>query len=132
MIEIFGDYAFVRPVGRGNYPLQDIFNKKIAVLQDLRTETYKLSFDSLLVWWEGETFRIPLPQNVNKGDKLYRERAPVFASSGGKLRIPLEEAIRMRVNPDRQNDMMDARWRYFCHTVSLPEDQSKKCEPCGR
>ena len=63
LVAIFGPDAFTRSVGKGNYPLQDIFDKKVCVLQDIRTETYKLSWDSLLVWWEGESFRVPLPQN---------------------------------------------------------------------
>ena len=132
LIELFGDDAFTRPVGTGNYPLADIFGKKVVVLQDVRMNTYKLSFDSLLVWWEGEAFRVPLAQNHHKGDRLYKDRAPLFASSGGKLRIPLEEAVRMQVNPERQNDMMDARWRYFHHSVSMPPDPQKNVAPCAR
>ena len=46
---IFKDHVFLRPVGRGNYPLQDIFGKKVCVLQDVRVSTFKLAWDSLLV-----------------------------------------------------------------------------------
>ena len=132
LVSVFGERAFTRPVGKGNYPLRDIFGKKVVVLQDLRPNTYKLSFDSLLVWWEGEAFRVPQAQNHYKGDALYSERAPLFASSGSKLRIALEEAVRMQVNPERQNDMMDARWRYFHHSVSMDPDPQKTAEPCAK
>ena len=79
LINVFGARAFTRPVGKGNYPLQDIFGMKVIVLQDIRPNTYKLSFDSLLVWWEGEAFRVPQAQNHHKGNALYAERAPLFA-----------------------------------------------------
>ena len=122
IVKAFGDLAYTRPVGKGNYPLQDLFDKKVVVLQDLRVHTYKLDFDALLVWWEGEEVRVPVPQNgAHKGDRVYKERAPVFASAGSKLRIPAEEAARLRLDASRQNDMVDERWTYFHHAVSLPK-----------
>ena len=131
LIAMFKEDAFTRSVGKGNYPLQDIFGKKICVLQDIRTETYKLAWDSLLVWWEGESFRVPLPQNgQHMGDKLYEERAPVFATSGSKLRISAAEAHRSRLNEQEQNEMMDARFKFFCFPVSVPENKVIKVEPC--
>ena len=79
LIQIYREFAFTRPVGvRSSFPLQDIFGKKVVVLQDLRTSTYQMTFDALLVWFEGESFRVPMPQNYHQGDKLYDERAPFF------------------------------------------------------
>ena len=39
LVAIFGDRAFVRPVGKGNFPLQDLPGKKVVVLRDLRAAT---------------------------------------------------------------------------------------------
>ena len=39
LVAIFGDRAFVRPVGKGSFPLQDLPGKKVVVLQDLRAAT---------------------------------------------------------------------------------------------
>ena len=130
---LFGKYAFVRPVGKkSNYPLQEIFDKKVCVLQDFRTSTYQMGFDDLLVWFEGEKFVVPLPQNTNKGDKLYDQRAPVFISAGSKLRIPLKEASTLQVDPDEQNVMMDGRFRFFFHPVAVtnPDRTLKPCPRC--
>ena len=84
----------------------------------------------LLVWFEGEAFRIPLPQNHYRGDKLYNERAPVFASGGSKLRISPHEVFALGVDAAKQNDMMDARWKYFYHPASL--QVCTDCAPCAR
>ena len=132
LLEIFGDRAFIRPVGLcGNYPLQEIFGKKVAVLQDLRTTTFRLPFDHLLAWFEGESFRVPLPQNHHLGDGLYREAAPIFASSSSKLRIDPAEAHYTRVSPQRQNDMMDTRWVYWHSPVSMPNvEEPAPCAHC--
>ena len=79
LITLFGDFAFTRPVGRANnYPLQDLFGKKVVVLHDFRTTTYRLDLDGLLVWFECGRLRAPAPQNHEKGDLMYGERAPIF------------------------------------------------------
>jgi hypothetical protein len=131
LISLFGEYAFTRPVGnRSNYPLQDIFEKKVIVLQDLRTDTFKLPFADLLVWFEGESVRVPLPQNHYRGDRTYNERAPVFASAGSKLRISPQEAAMLLLDGSRQNEMMDARWNYFHMPASMQD--GVECLPCAR
>ena len=130
LLTFFGDKAFTRSVGASNYRLQDIFGKKVVVLQDVRMSTYKMSFDSLLVRWEGESVRVPRPQNVHQGDRLYDEGAFLFASAGAKLRISAEEAFANRVDAAEQNDMMDRRWRYFLHPETVPGSQNVR--PCGR
>ena len=38
----------------------------------------------------------------------------------------------MQVNPERQNDMMDARWRYFHHSVSMAPGPQNTADPCAR
>ena len=132
MISLFGKYCFVRPVGRtDNFPLQEIFGKKVVVLQDLRTTTFNLPWDALLVWFEAEDFMVPLPQNHFMGNKLYEEKAPIFASSGAKLRMSRKEAEVLHIDPDRQNDMMDTRWVYFRHSVSMDAcDAIPTCTRC--
>eukprot|EP00973_Karenia_brevis_P036865 5079268-Karenia_brevis.AAC.1 len=132
LAEIFKDHVFLRPVGRGNYPLQSIFGKKVCVLQDVRINTFKLSWDSLLVWFEGESFPVPLPRNRFDEDKMYDERAPVFVSSGAKFVISQAEAQELCVNPYEQNDMMDARFRFFHFPCTLTKAQKKEVKACHR
>ena len=87
LIELFKPMCFLRPMGRGISPMQSIFGKKVCVLQDCRINTFKLGFDSLLVWFEGETFPVRVPQNKHIGDPSYDERAPESVTSGGKYFI---------------------------------------------
>lgn len=131
LMAIFGEAAFTRPAGKSNYPLQDLFGKKVCLLQDVRARSFGLGFDALLVWWEGKSFRVPLPQNAHCGDRSYDERAPIFATSGDKLRIPNSEALADGVDPQQQNAMMDHRFRYFHFPLGLDARQVREVAPCG-
>ena len=130
--KIFQDRAFQRPVGQSNFPLQAIFGKKVCVLQDIRVDTFKLGFDALLVWWEGESFPVPLPQNRHDGDRTYTEAAPVIVTSGDKLRISAGEAKRLQVDPQKQNAMMDDRFVYFHFPRTFHKDEVVEVDPCAR
>jgi hypothetical protein len=130
LMDIFGDCAFLRPVGKGNYPLQEIFGSKICVLQDVRVSTFKLSWDDLLVWFEGEKFPVPLPRNHYDKDMMYTERAPIFVSTGSRFRIPGAEAERLQVNAEEQNRMMDSRFRAFFFPRSLAEHEKLTTPAC--
>ena len=109
---------------------QCIFGKKVVVLQDLRSSTFSLPWDHLLAWFEGETFRVPLPQNHHQGDGIYTEAAPIFASGSDRLRIDRYEAAMYQEGHRVQNEMMDTRWVYFYFPVSMPPNLEVR--PCGR
>ena len=52
---IFGaKLTYTRPAGKCNFPLQRIVSKKVAVLQDLRPQSMRIGWDSLLVLLEGQ------------------------------------------------------------------------------
>jgi hypothetical protein len=44
--------------------------------------TYKMGFDDLLVWLEGETFEVALPQSNHQGNRIYNEAAPILFRLG--------------------------------------------------
>ena len=132
LMTIFGDETFTRPAGKSTYPLQDLFGKKLCVLQDLRVNTFKIGFDSLLVWFEGESFPVPRPQNRHDGDKLYKERAPIFVSSGAKLRIQRDEAERLELDEAEQNRMMDSRFCFFHFPHSFTGDTAREMPACPK
>jgi hypothetical protein len=131
MMSIFGDFAFLRPVGKSNYPFMDIFGKKVCLIDEIRPGTLNLAWDEMLVWLDGQVTPVPMPQNHHKGNKKYCERAPVFATGGEKLRIPVEEAYKQRVCPQKQNDMMDARWHFLKFRHTFDEATNQKVAPCG-
>ena len=47
-------------------------------------------------------------------------------------RLSLAEALKERVNPDQQNLMMDARFRFFFFPRSRPASDSVRCDGCAR
>ena len=129
---IFGKYAFRRPVGKGSFLMQELFGKKVCVLQDVRPGTFSMDWDSLLVWWEGEEFLVPLPQGKFTGHRLYNEKAGVFATAGQKLRISAAAAQEAGVDPTSQNEMMDERFRYFLMPRKLLKSEVVQMDPCTR
>ena len=129
LVAIFGPDSFRRPLGKTNYPMMDIHGKKVCVLEDLRSATFGLGWDAYLVWWEGLPLPTPMPQNHHKGPKEYVDRAPVFATGGDRLRIPLREALELGVDPSVQNEMMDKRWVYFHFTHSFDGSNRESVPP---
>ena len=108
----FGKECYVKPVGVSNsYPLQSLFGKRVMVLQDLRVDSLKLSFDSLLVLLEGQALEVPLPRNHFSANKVYNGTAGAFATSGDKLRISHSEALRLNVLPAEQNALRQSMAR---------------------
>jgi hypothetical protein len=132
LVTIFGKDSFRRPIGKSNFPMMNIHEKKVCVLEDLRIGTFGLSFDAYLVWWEGLPLPVPMPQNQCKGPKDYTDAAPIFATGGEKLRIPLREALELGLDPVRQNDMMDATWRYFQFSHAYTKETRVLVKPCGQ
>ena len=130
---IFGDFCFRRPSGRSNYVMQGVLHKKASILQDLRPTSLHLSWDSLLVWLEGSAITVPVPRNQGAEDVLYTSAAPVFVSSGEKFRIGLEACMKENISDrEKQNDMMDSRFRFFAFPCSRPAAELIQCPPCGR
>ena len=126
-------YCFTRPVGSASqFVMQGIINKKVAVLQDLRASSLRLSWDSMLVWLEGSPITISQPRNQASEDLVYTGRAPVFISSAEKFRITMQECLKQGLeDPASQNAMLDARFRYFAYTRERPQGQMVHCPPCG-
>ena len=130
---IFGaKLTHTRPAGKCNFPLQGIVNKKVAVLQDLRPQSMRIGWDSLLVLLEGQHVAVPMPRNVNSEDVTRSAKGtPFFISGSDKLRISTEDAYREGVDVETQNAMMAARLRYFYFPHSRSKRDCKRCPPCG-
>ena len=129
---IFGaKLTHTRPAGKCNFPLQGIVSKKVAVLQDLRPQSMRIGWDSLLVLLEGQHVAVPMPRNVNSEDVTWSAKGmPFFISGSDKLRISTEDAYREGVDAEK-NAMMAARLRYFYFPHSRSERDCKRCPPCG-
>ena len=131
LIAIFGKHSFRRPLGKSNFPMMEIHGKKVCVLEDLRVATFGLGWDAYLVWWEGQPLPVPMPQNQHKGALDYTDKAPVFATAGEKMRIPLREAVDLGLDPQVQNNMMDARWQYFQFRHAFVGEERRPVPACG-
>lgn len=129
---IFGPkFCFSRPAGKSGFLMQGILHKKVCILQDLRPNTLRISWDSMLVWLEGAPLTVALPRNSFAEDVLYTDAAPVFISAAEKFRISTDVCIKENIqDPQVQNDMMDSRFRFFAFPRSRPSKDLIVCSPC--
>ena len=132
LAKVFDGCCFVRPAGKGNYPLEKLFGAKVCVLQDVRTSTFKLDWDDLLVWFEGDQFTVPLPRNRYAEDRDYAEQAPIFISTGSKFTIYIQEAEKLGVDRQEQSAMMNARFHFFHFPRSLMAAEKVDTPACKR
>ena len=74
---------------------------------------------------------MPLPRNRFMEDREYSERAPVFISAGSKFAISAKEADELHVKAYEQDDMMEARFRFFHFPCTLTKYQNREVAPCA-
>lgn len=89
-----------------------------------------MGWDDLLIWFGGERFEVPMPQNTHRGNKTYDEKTPIFISAGSKMRMDPREAWTLQVNATEQNQMMDTRFNFFCHPIPAPGTYRRRVAPC--
>ena len=125
---IFGhDRVFTTPVSTTSMPLLTLPRASVCLLNDFRYNPQgKLSWNDLLQWWEGLTFKIGLPRNFSCDDVIYDQAAPVFITTSEKIE---------HNNPilaGRENLMMEKRLKYFffLKTIEKPMEKYPACAPC--
>ena len=83
LVSVFGaEFAFPQPQ-KGNFPLLDLPNKKVAFLDDWRFDESVLPYAAQCLWYDGSALPIVRPQNQPGvvGHLLYRGTAPIFATT---------------------------------------------------
>ena len=82
LMAIFGTEFVQSTMQKGNFPLMDIFDKRIALLDEWRFDDSVLDMSTQLLWFEGKPLTITLPQNQGTvGHRTYKGTAPIFITT---------------------------------------------------
>ena len=102
---------------------------EVIFLNDFRWSNEKIDWDSFLHLLEGQPCHLPAPKNHFANDICIVRDTPIFATS--------KERVRFRQTYNRtcekEDAMMDARWKVYEFFVSIPEEEQiplKSCPKC--
>lgn len=101
---------------------------QVILLNDFRWSRDLIPWNDLLLLLEGETVKLPAPKNMYSQDVLINSDVPVFATSKCKIRFRGS----YNVSDERENEMMDVRWRIFEFSHVFKAEQQKHPIPCGK
>ena len=128
LASVFGsENVFRRPLTNASFPLINLPNKLVVIMNDFSIESSALNIKDLLVWFEGEDFTINLPKNHSKIDHDYNYHAPIFVTSGEKLAVKKGNYLDVS-----QTDMLDNRFVYFELFKTIPSPVDSKAKLCAR
>jgi hypothetical protein len=126
--------AFQTRGQRERFPLQGLPGCDVAVLQDVRYESFGLCWDDWLRWGDGETLMINVPRNVAGAASLeYEGTAPLFATMADIFHFPLGEARHTGRDVERENTQFRSRWRIVHFAAAIPPElRDRALEACGK
>ena len=116
-------------------PLQGIHGKEVAVLQDVRYESFGLHWDGWLRWGENEPVKVKLPRNIFTESFVYAGTAPLFATMASPFQYPLAEARKTGRDVEYENGQFRSRWVTVGFRTAIPQKEQDPtldpCELCG-
>ena len=126
-------FSAFKTSGMDNFPLQGIHGKEVAVLQDVRYESFGLHWDGWLRWAEGEDVKVKLPRNHFKESLEYSGMALIFATMASPFEYPLSEARKTGRNVEYENGQFRSRLTTVTYRAAIPvEDRDSTLDPCER
>jgi hypothetical protein len=131
---IFGEEHIQGTPQPGNFPLLDLEQKKLVLLDEWGFDESVVPLVTQLLWYEGKPFPITRPQNKDySGHLLYRGSAPIFATCKEKDLGPrISEAQKATAlgNPS-ENTMLLRRLRVYSLARKLPISPDETVSECG-
>jgi hypothetical protein len=110
------------PPRNSGFPLQHLPDKEVILWQDFRVDEGVLSWNGLLLLFEGTEITIRRPRNeFPQGDLDYKVCQPAFITSSGRP---------SHFDPF-DHEMMNRRFRFFKFGETLPVKRVRKLEPCA-
>lgn len=123
--------AFVTRGQNERFPLQGLHHKEICLLQDVRYDSFGLSWDDWLRWGEGEDMMVKLPRCSFEASVPYKGTAPLFATMADLFSFPIAEARRAGRLVERENVQWRSRWRVIMFRLPIPREQrNSTLKPC--
>ena len=132
--EVIGERYLQDTLPKGNFPLMDIMNKKIVLLDEWRFNSSVLPLAYQLLWFEGKPVPVARPQNHEQGNCMYRGSAPIFITTGLKRldKMMEEAAATEQSGHSSEATMLLRRLKIYKFTKPLPPPASHvaRCAHC--
>ena len=101
---------------------------EVIILQDFRWDRETIAWKSFLLLLEGENVKLPAPKNHFSQDVIIDTDKPIFATS----KSPITYTGGNNARDDREDRMMEVRWKNFAFTKEISEEEQKSIAPCHR
>jgi len=101
---------------------------EVIFLNDFRWSSEQIAWKELLLLLEGQTVHLPSPKNQYTKDISLSTDTPIFATSKSKIRY----TGKFNVTDKMEDDMMDARWKFFEFFYQIPQSDQKDLVPCPK
>ena len=101
---------------------------EVIFLNDFRWSSELIAWKELLLLLEGQTVHLPSPKNQYCKDISLSTDIPIFATSKSKIRYK----EKFNLSDSMEDDMMDARWKFFEFFYQIPQSAQKDLEPCAK
>ena len=98
----------------------------VILLQDFRYSREQIAWKDLLLLLEGETVKLPAPKNHFVNDIVIKGNVAIFATGPDRVRFKGFNNI------DKENRMMDSRWKVIEFKHEFEENQQISLKPCSR
>ena len=103
-------------------------NVDVIFLNDFRYSQEILAWQDMLLLLEGQTIHFAAPKSTYAKDIMFDRDTPIFATGKEQIRYP----GRYNSTDERENEMMDCRWRYFNFHWQIEERDVRVIPKCKR
>ncbi len=100
----------------------------VIFLNDFRYSVEILAWKDMLLLLEGQTIHFAAPKLMYLKDILFDRDTPIFATG----KDPIRFISRYNATDNIENEMMDARWKYFFFNCQIAEKDAKTVPKCKR
>lgn len=85
-----------------------------------------IAWPDFLLLLEGEPTHVPAPKTHYSKDILIDSDVPIFCTSAKEILM-----IKNGVVMERENEMMEVRWKHFKLFSQIPPAEQRTLQPCG-
>ena len=119
--------CFVNPA-KDKYAWVGVDKCEVILLQDYRWDSETIAWKNLLLLLEGELVHLPAPKNHFVTDISVSSDIPIFATSKEKIKFKGPN----NTWDEKEDRMMDCRWKLFQFIHEFSEENQKTIPPCGQ
>ena len=118
--------CFINPA-KEKYAWVGADKAEVIILQDFRFDSEKIAWKCLLLLREGESVKLPAPKNHYSKDVHIMHDVPIFTTSKDRIK----NVGPNNTTDDKEDHMMNVRWKIFHFTHEFQEDEQKEIKACG-